>query len=246
MAVDTLNTPVTVTKLVPDSPAHAAGVQIGDEVVRAGELRIRHGLDFYLAFVGHKPGESIPLELKRDVQTVSASIQLGDVTLPEPVTLDGLEPGLEFAIYAGRWDNLPDFDRLEPAASGICANLTHYPDGTDLDQNKDHFAVKLAGYVKIPSDGLYFFYTNSDDGSRLHVADRLVVDNDRAHAVREIGGQIRLKAGLYPITATFFERDENQLLEVAWEGPDLDKQKIPSDVLFHKTKKPQTENTDSD
>jgi S1-C subfamily serine protease len=246
MEVDTLNTPVTVSKLVADSPAHVAGVHVGDEVLRAGELTIRHGLDFYIALVGHKPGESFPLELRRDEETVSVSVQLGDFAPPEPVTLDGLEQGLEFAVYAGRWNVLPDFDRLEPANSGTCTNFTHYPDGTDPNQDKDHFAVKLTGYVKIPSDGLYFFYTNSDDGSRLHVADQLVVDNDRAHAVRETGGQIRLKAGLYPITATFFERDENQLLEVAWEGPDLDKEKIPSDVLFHKTKMPQTENTDSD
>jgi len=245
MEVDTLNTPVTVSKLVADSPAQVAGVQVGDEVLRAGELTIRHGLDFYIALVGHKPGKSFPLELKRDEETVSVSVQLGDFAPPEPVTLDGLEQGLDFAIYAGRWNVLPDFDRLEPVASGTCTNFTHYPDGTNSDQDKDHFAVKLTGYVKIPSDGLYFFYTNSDDGSRLHLAGQLVVDNDRPHPVREIGGQIRLKAGLYPITATFFERDENQLLEVAWEGPKREKQEIPPELLFHRAKKSPTEDTDS-
>ena len=245
MDVDTLNTPVVVTKVVPDSPAQAAGAQVGDEVLRAGELTIRHGLDFYIALVGHKPGESFPLELKRGEATVAVSVQLGDFDPPDPVVTEGLEQGLEFSVYAGRWNLLPDFNRLEPVTSGTCSNFTHYPDGTDPSGDRDHFAVKLTGYVKIPSDGLYFFYTKSDDGSRLYVADQLVVDNDRPHPVREVGGQIRLKAGLYPIAATFFERDENQLLEVAWQGPKREKQRIPPELLFHKGKKSQAEDTDS-
>ena len=209
-------------------------MKVGDEVARAGEITLRHGLDFYMALAGCKAGEAFPLELKRDGKAVSATPTLAAYAPPEPVKPEGLEKGLQFAAYAGRWDVLPEFDELEPVATGTCEKFSHavYPENRKEDEDVDVFALKLTGFVRVPAEGVYFFYTNSDDGSRLYIGDRLVVDNDTAHPVREMGGRIRLKAGLYPIAVTFFERDGNELLEVSYEGPNLAKQEIPPEALF--------------
>jgi hypothetical protein len=140
------------------------------------------------------------------------------------------------AVFTGRWNKLPDFDQLKPVAKGTCNTFSHaaYPENADGKKQKEYYGLKFTGFVKVPADGIYFFYTKSDDGSRLYIGDRLVVDNDRPHPVAQMGGLVRLTAGLHPITVTFFERTEVELLEVYYEGPGLAKQQIPPKAVFFK------------
>ena len=66
--------------------------------------------------------------------------------------------------------------------------------------------IKVPYFIKIPEDGVYQFFTSSDDGSQLFVENKLVVDNDGLHDVREEKGVLPLEAGFHPIAVTFFER----------------------------------------
>lgn len=61
------------------------------------------------------------------------------------------------------------------------------------------------GYIEIPDDGIYSFYTYSDDGSMLRIGGRLVVDNDGLHSRSERSGQIALRRGLHPIELRYFD-----------------------------------------
>ena len=61
------------------------------------------------------------------------------------------------------------------------------------------------GYIEIPDDGIYSFYTYSDDGSMLRIGGRLVVDNDGLHSRSERSGQIALQRGLHPIELRYFD-----------------------------------------
>ena len=87
-------------------------------------------------------------------------------------------------------------------------------------------------------DGRDRFRSSSDDGSRLHAGDQFVVDNDGLHGDAEMGGLIRLNAGLYPIRVTFFEKLGGEALKVFFEGPNLSKREIPPDALFFQPKRP--------
>ena len=101
---------------------------------------------------------------------------------------------------------------------------------------KDNFGLRISGYIKVPASGLYHFYTSSDDGSKLWIGDRLIVDNDGLHAPAEKIGYVRLKAGTHPIKVTYFEAGDGEELKVLYEGPKIKKQEIPGAVLFHRTK----------
>jgi len=240
VAVDTMTEPAKVARVAHDSPADAVGVQVGDQIVRAGKLAVHNGLDFYMSLAGYQSGDSFPLELRRDGETVSVVPALKAYTPPAPVSTEGLSSGLEVAVYTGHWNTLPDFDQLKPVATGTCAKLTHavYPENADGKKQTEYYGLKFTGLVKVPAEGVYFFYTKSDDGSRLYIGDRLVVDNDQPHPAMQMGGLIRLTAGLHPITVTFFERWKWELLEVYYEGPGLAKQQIPPKALFHKLQEP--------
>jgi len=228
MEVDTMGKAVKVTRVAKNSPAQTAGVRVGDEVFGAGKMTIHHGLDFYLSLIGQQVGSEFPLKLRRSGKHVNAVAKLGRCIVPPPVKIDKFKNGLHFSVYAGSWDKLPDFEKIKPIAAGVANMFSH----AAIANIKDNFALRFTGLVKAPADGLYVFYTSSDDGSRLYIGDKLVVDNDGLHGVMEMGGLIRLSKGLYPITVTFFEKTGGEELKVFFEGPGLSKKEIPPAALF--------------
>ena len=59
------------------------------------------------------------------------------------------------------------------------------------------------------------------------------MDNDGLHGMEEESGIVALKAGFHPINVTFFERSGGQGLIVSIKGPDMSKQTLTQDMLFH-------------
>lgn len=142
-----------------------------------------------------------------------------------------LAAGLRYAYYEGDFSSeLPDFDRLRPERTGV--TLYSHPDS--LERRLDHFAFTFGGYIEVPQDGVYTFYTRSDDGSQLFIHDKLVVDNNGSHSARVRRGNVALQKGLHPIRITYFEDFLGETLEVGYEGDGLPLRRVPFATLFHK------------
>ena len=69
----------------------------------------------------------------------------------------------------------------------------------------DHFAYDFRTLVKIPERGVYRFYTFSDDGSKLYIDGKLIVDNDGGHSGRRAEGKVALEAGYHELHLLYFE-----------------------------------------
>ncbi|MEO5570691.1 MAG: PQQ-dependent sugar dehydrogenase [Bacteroidia bacterium] len=134
--------------------------------------------------------------------------------------------GIDYKFYTGAWILLPDFTTLTPALTG---NELAF-DLSPRTQN-DNFAFRFSGYITVPSDGIYTFYTSSDDGSNLTIDNALVVDNDGLHANAETSGQIALRAGKHKIIVKYFEAAGQEILTVSYNGPGISKTTIPASVL---------------
>jgi hypothetical protein len=134
--------------------------------------------------------------------------------------------GLDYRYYEGTWSVLPNFDALTVAKQGTVTNF----DLTPRNRN-DNFAFRFTGYVNVPSDGTYTFYTSSDDGSKLYIGTAEVVNNDGLHGLIEKSGTIGLKAGRHAITVAFFEGGGGESLLVSYSGPGVSKQAIPASAL---------------
>lgn len=136
--------------------------------------------------------------------------------------------GLNHAYYKGEsWKKLPDFNSITPENIGVSANfdlLSKY--------NGSSFGATLAGYINVPRDGKYIFYSLSDDGSKVFIGDILVVDNDGAHGPLEQSGGIGLKAGLHAIRVHYFNSEGDNILQIKVSGPGISKQFIPSNRLY--------------
>lgn len=160
-------------------------------------------------------------------RTIAVTLTVGTAALRDPENPAGASNGLDYRYYEGSWSVLPAFATLTPKRSGTVATI-------DLSPRlvSDRFAFTFSGYLEAPVDGTYTLSTTSDDGSRLWIGDRLVVDNDGLHAARERSGTIGLKAGRHALLIGMFEATGGETLSVAWQGPGIAKQAIPAARLW--------------
>jgi hypothetical protein len=96
-----------------------------------------------------------------------------------------------------------------------------------------NFGLVMDGYIMVPADGVYTFYTGSDDGVRVSIDGELIVDGDKVHHGITNEGRAALRAGLHPITVRYFQRLYRQSLGVSWEGPETARQTVPPETLFY-------------
>jgi hypothetical protein len=148
----------------------------------------------------------------------------------QPVSVANVVPGLNYVYSEGNYPAMPDFTALSPARVGV-ANV---PDLDAIQHRPEQFALDIRGYLRVPKDGVYTLITGSDDGSKLWIGDRLVVDNDGPHAYQEQQGQLALKAGLYPVRIAYFDAGGANYLHVFWTGPVGKKRPIPASAWFHR------------
>ena len=141
------------------------------------------------------------------------------------------QAGLAYQFYlsAGASGVLPDFTQLQPSKTGIVTNFDLSPRTTDYN-----ISFQYTGYVTVPTDGSYTFYTTSDDGSRLYIGSTspiLVVDNNYAQGMTERSGPIDLAAGKHALTVQWAQGGGGFGLEVRYQGPGITKQLIPDSAL---------------
>lgn len=149
---------------------------------------------------------------------------------PRPsLSTDSMINGLKYEYFEGDWDKLPDFEKLDPVKTGTIEDFVFSP-----RNREEYFGFRYKGFIAVPQDGVYVFYIDSDDGSRLYIGEKLVVDNDGLHGPHEEKGVVALSEGAHPICVTFFEKTGGDMLEVMYSGPDIGKQQIPPSALFHK------------
>jgi len=146
---------------------------------------------------------------------------------PENVSV---QPGLNYDYAEGKWEKLPDLNNLNVKRSGDIYKFDIV--GRDVEEN---FLFKFYGYIRVEADGMYRFFTSSDDGSRLWIWEECIVNNDGNHGNIERFGDIALKKGLHPIQVGYYQGGGGKELTVRYEGPGIKKQEILGSVLFRKS-----------
>jgi len=149
------------------------------------------------------------------------------IALRQPDNPGAIIPGIAYSCFEGQWSQLPNFASLTAASTGTIASFV-FP----ANVRADNFGVSFTGYISIPVNGAYTFFTNSDDGSRLYIGNSCIVNNDGSHAAQEASGSIGLATGLHAITVNYFEGTAGQSLLVSYQGPGGAKSAIPASALF--------------
>ncbi len=139
-----------------------------------------------------------------------------------------LKKGLKYKYYERYLVNTPDLQKITALDSGICRSIN-----LDNRQKDSFFAFDFEGLIHAPSKGLYTFYLETNDGSRLFIDGHEVIENDHAHIAKEEVGKIGLQAGYHKIAVKYLQRGGGKMLKASWQGPGIEKQEIPGSALFH-------------
>lgn len=127
-------------------------------------------------------------------------------------------------------DKKPAVERVDSTVN-VDAGGDNWP-GTQLD---NYIYIRWTGVIRIAKAGQYRFFTISDDGSRLFIGGKLVVDNGGLHAAEEKDGTIELKEGDHELKLEFFENEGEAVCKLYWQPPGAaEKAVVPESVLFHK------------
>jgi len=133
------------------------------------------------------------------------------------------QPGIRGSYYKGvNFENLA----VERRDSKIQLSFGQFPAG------QENISCRWTGFIRIEKPGKYTFYSASDDGQRLWVAGKQLVDDWNSHGVVEKSGSIDLKPGIYPFKVEFYQGGGGASITVSWAGPGIKKQVITDEVLI--------------
>jgi alpha-L-rhamnosidase len=142
--------------------------------------------------------------------------------------IDPAKNGVDWSFYEGKFRELPDFSRIKPVRKGIVYDLSL----NKIDLPGGSFAMQFRSFLQIEKEGTYTFYINSNDGSRLFIDDKLLIDNGGEHGAREVSSTLELEAGMHSIRADYFQAGGGKVLSVSYESAEINKQFLPEYLLF--------------
>jgi len=131
---------------------------------------------------------------------------------------DWISNGLAGKIYLlpENTQMLPNFDTMKPAGTIYTKELNipnhswteGFPGVTD---RFEWFGIEYKGTFAVKKAGHYTFQISSDDGSKLFIDDKLVIDNDGLHSQRTKNGKIDLDGSVHKIKVQYFQGPRTEI-----------------------------------
>ncbi len=170
---------------------------------------------------------------------ICCTAALGLSALPagaQPRAADELppqEPGVTLRVF----DVQVPLDKLCTLKPGQTPNVDRLRPVIDFSSAEDfgfesNFVSEITANVNVPQDGSYTFRLTSDDGSRLLIDDKVVIDHDGLHGAEPKDGAVELTAGYHALRIEHFERGGGQQVTLDWRPPGAsDFALVPTSVL---------------
>ncbi|MFH9071067.1 family 16 glycoside hydrolase [Streptomyces alboflavus] len=154
---------------------------------------------------------------------------------PSPfVELPPQEPGVTQRVYDMQQPlnklcelkpgQTPNVDELKP--------VVDWKEAADFGGLADNFVSHTIANLNVPQDGTYTFRLTSDDGSRLLIDNKRVIDHDGQHGPSPKDGTVELTAGYHALLIEHFEAGGEQQVTLSWKPPGAgDFAVVPNSVL---------------
>jgi beta-glucosidase len=167
------------------------------------------------------PLDGIKKAVSKDTKVVYAlgSTLAGEAVVPVPasaLTVNGTEPGLKAEYFNNkelrgpavtiRTDERIDFD------------WGRYNPTPELTGN--NFSIRWTGKLKAPESGTYTLGFTADDGARLYLDGKLLVDAWASHPNKTVTQQIALDGGRsYDLRMEYFQNNRENIAKLVWSYP---------------------------
>lgn len=175
-----------------------------------------------LKAVGYVPGR--PLSYVREALFINTDYQSA------PKITEKLEQGLQYKYFEAPVISVLYLKDKAPLVQSVV-------DKIKIENNakgKEKFSYIFSGFLSIPERGVYTFYLNSNDGSRLYINGKEVINNDGRHGAKEKSVKLSLEKGLFPIELKYFQYGGGKALSLSWKGPGFEKTEISDEYYFHR------------
>jgi len=139
----------------------------------------------------------------------AAIIRRGTLRPAVKVDTSTMQPGLRYQYFDARLRSLDQLGAQAAIRERVVSDVELVG-----DEPLEGFAVRLSGLLHVAEDGVYQFELLSDDGSRLWLADTLVVDHDGLHSARAKHGMVALAAGYHTFRIEYFQAGGGKALEL--------------------------------
>lgn len=148
--------------------------------------------------------------------------------------------GLAGKIYAlpENTRQLPDFNQLRPLGTiytpEINISQRSWTDGFPGVTNRfEWFGIVYEGVITAKKRGIYTFRVVSDDGTKLFVDDKLIIDNDGIHPPGERSGQVALDGAEHRIRLHYFQGPKDYIaLQLFVKYQNAEETIFPGNVLL--------------
>lgn len=144
-----------------------------------------------------------------------------------------IEPNVNFVVYHGNWDKIPNFAEMKPAATGQCGGLD-----LGVAQRTNDFGVRFQAKLKLDKAGKYKLYLGSDDGSRLMIDGKTIVDNDGVHPHQEKSADSFFDAGWHDVVVDYIQGGGEWTLTAEIEAKEFPRQSLGSLLTRETTETP--------
>ncbi len=158
--------------------------------------------------------------------------------LMEPEKLQNPTNGITYKYYEIEREDRDNLSSLEYVKAGVAEDIS-----TKVADSENGIALIFEGYLKVSSDGMYYFYSSDAGYSELWIGNVKLIENTESRWLSRRSGFTSLKKGCHPIKVLYWRADkaevyytknkQDEYLMIEYEGPGIKRQKIPSSALFH-------------
>lgn len=161
--------------------------------------------------------------LRRRLHSRRAVVLLLFVFLAAGVSLLLPGRGLLGSYFAGTGFDRPLFERIDRQ---IYFSDLDSPFPSDLPQQG--FSVRWTGQLEAPRPGLFVLATKSDDGLRMWLDGKLVIDDWTEHAEKSNRASLELSGGWHDFRIEYYQKAGTASVKLFWAQPGGPLELIPS------------------
>jgi cytochrome c len=169
-------------------------------------------------------GEKLKNEEKQDDDIIGGTpfvtIRLDEKNEFEQLAENKDYPGLAVSLYTIESYNTNLYDlpkQVDPIYTAVAPAL-HINEESFTRESKAREGVLLhaRGFINVEKDDNFVFRLISDDGSRMWLDNKLLIDNDGFHAPEAKEAEIALKKGKHPVEIVFYQGGGGLALSLQW------------------------------
>lgn len=141
--------------------------------------------------------------------------------------------GLVASYFEASAATVADLDEAVPVRRTVRETV-----GLPAFVREEYFGLSFDGWIQVPTTGVYRFTLTSDDGSRLAIDGRPVVDHDGYHGTTRKSGAVALEAGRHALHLQYFQAGGGRALSVDLRRPDGRDGPLPAGWLLREAGEP--------